>query len=178
MVKLYLQDKMDRVVGTRLYVSAFFEDNNNDYWLSYGKDTALDLTQVQAQSVKDQVAESNKNATEANKYTVHELNEGEDSVVSYKDDWTDTYKFQEQIMSHVSVGYKRILSWEARVANRPKLISIIEDHIALTSNLYSVEGIVINVSKGTDKQLMKYFFDNVYKFKGPVELSGIEVRNA
>ena len=76
------------------------------------------------------------------------------------------------------MGYKRILSWEARVANRPKLISIIEDHIALTSNLYSVEGIVINVSKGTDKQLMKYFFDNVYKFKGPVELSGIEVRNA
>lgn len=164
MVKLYLQDEMDHQAGIKMYVSHFNTDDNS-YGASFDGRRIIELTDEQADSV---VRQLNK---DGGKYTAYVYDSDEKYVGPRK----DVYVVKEKIRSQMSTGHTDIITWEARVKDHDKLVKVIEDYISLQSNLYGVEGLSIKLSYVKDLQLLKYFFNNVYKYEHVVELSGVEV---
>lgn len=164
MVKLYLQDEMDHQAGIKMYVSHFNTDDNS-YGASFDGRRIIELTDEQADSV---VHHLNK---DGGKYTAYVYDSGD----KYVDTRKDVYIVQEKIRSKVSTKHTEVITWEARVKDRDKLVRVIEDYISLHANLYGVEGLSIKLNYVKDLQLLKYFFDNIYKYDRLVELSGVEV---
>lgn len=167
MVKLYLQDDIDNDAGVKLYVS-HFDNKTNDYWFSYDSRSIIELTDKQAEFIMSQ-----KDST-LNGYSIYTYDTGEPYTIKDKVD-KDTYTVKEILRSRVSTKYKDTVTWEAYVDDRAKLVKAIEDHILLTSKLYDVEGLSINLEYSRDLQLLKYYFKNVYKYEKIVELAGIGV---
>lgn len=169
MVKLYIQDEMDHQAGIKLYISHFNTDDDV-YRASYDGRRIIELTDEQADSFVHQL---NK---DGGKYTAYVYDSGEEYVSSCKEvKVQDVYIVQEKIRSNVSTKHTEVITWEAHVKDRDKLVRVIEDYISLHTNLYGVEGLSIKLNYVKDLQLLKYFFGNIYKYDRLVELSGVEV---